>query len=56
MAEFLDLTLLKDAIYDNIIVGMALTFFADLTFFTLEPLFLHKNNLSQVSSCARLCA
>ncbi|XP_026320070.1 monocarboxylate transporter 9-like isoform X2 [Hyposmocoma kahamanoa] len=47
VAEFLDLTLLKDPIYDNIIVGMALTFFADLTFFTLEPMFLHKNNLSQ---------
>ncbi|XP_030033644.1 monocarboxylate transporter 9 isoform X2 [Manduca sexta] len=47
VAEFLDLTLLKDLVYDNIIFGMALTFFADLTFFTLEPLFLDKNNLSR---------
>ncbi|XP_061385920.1 monocarboxylate transporter 9-like [Danaus plexippus] len=47
VAEYLDLTLLKDLVYDNIIVGMALTFFADLTFFTLEPLFLDKNNLSR---------
>lgn len=48
VVEFLDLSLLKDVIYDNIIFGMALTFFADLTFFTLEPLFLDKNNLSKV--------
>lgn len=34
--------------YDNIIVGMSLSFFADLTFFTLEPLFLDKANLSRV--------
>ncbi|XP_028029972.1 monocarboxylate transporter 9-like [Bombyx mandarina] len=45
--EYLDLTLLKDLVYDNIIVGMALTFFADLTFFTLEPLFLDKVNLNR---------
>ncbi|XP_034839123.1 monocarboxylate transporter 9-like [Maniola hyperantus] len=47
VAEYLDLTLLKDLIYDNIIFGMAMTFFADLTFFTLEPLFLDKNHLSK---------
>ncbi|XP_072940345.1 monocarboxylate transporter 9-like [Epargyreus clarus] len=47
VAEFLDLTLLKDLVYDNIIFGMALTFFSDLTFFTVEPLFLDKNNLSR---------
>ncbi|XP_050348765.1 monocarboxylate transporter 9-like [Nymphalis io] len=47
IAEYLDLTLLKDFVYDNIIFGMAMTFFADLTFFTLEPLFLDKNNLSK---------
>ncbi|CAG4954271.1 unnamed protein product [Colias eurytheme] len=47
VAEFLDLTLLKDPIFDNIIFGLALSFFADLTFFTLEPLFLDKNNLSK---------
>ncbi|XP_050681942.1 monocarboxylate transporter 9-like [Leptidea sinapis] len=47
VTEFLDLSLLKDPVFDNIIFGMALTFFADLTFFTLEPLFLDKNNLSK---------
>ncbi|XP_068626674.1 monocarboxylate transporter 9-like isoform X2 [Battus philenor] len=47
VAEFLDLTLLKDIVYDNIIIGMALTFFSDLTFFTLEPLFLDKNRLNR---------
>ncbi|KAJ2948059.1 hypothetical protein O0L34_g9856 [Tuta absoluta] len=47
VAEFLDLTLLKDLVYDNIIFGMALTFFSDLTFFTLEPMFLDKCNLSR---------
>ncbi|XP_026486600.1 monocarboxylate transporter 9-like [Vanessa tameamea] len=47
IAEYLDLTLLKDFVYDNIIFGMSMTFFADLTFFTLEPLFLDKNNLSK---------
>ncbi|CAH4031364.1 unnamed protein product [Pieris brassicae] len=47
VAEFLDLTLLKDLIFDNIVFGMALAFFADLTFFTLEPLFLDKNSLSK---------
>lgn len=50
VAEFLDLTLLKDLVYDNIIFGMALTFFADLTFFTLEPLFLGRHNLTKVST------
>ncbi|CAG9136344.1 unnamed protein product [Plutella xylostella] len=47
VVEFLDLSLLKDPVYDSIIFGMALTFFADLTFFTLEPLFLDRNNLSR---------
>ncbi|XP_038207697.1 monocarboxylate transporter 9-like [Zerene cesonia] len=47
VAEFLDLTLLKDPVFDNIIFGLALSFFADLTFFTLEPLFLDKNNLTK---------
>ncbi|XP_053621066.1 monocarboxylate transporter 9-like isoform X2 [Plodia interpunctella] len=47
VTEFLDLTLLKDFVYDNIIFGMALTFFADLTFFTLEPLFLDRHHLSR---------
>lgn len=51
VAEFLDLTLLKDFVYDNIIVGMSIVFFADLTFFTLEPLFLDKKNLSRVNIC-----
>ncbi|XP_073958258.1 monocarboxylate transporter 9-like isoform X1 [Choristoneura fumiferana] len=48
VADYLDLTLLKDWIYDNIAFGMALAFFADLTFFTLEPLFLDRNGLSRV--------
>ncbi|XP_063375385.1 monocarboxylate transporter 9-like [Cydia amplana] len=47
VAEFLDLTLLKDWIFDNIAFGMSLAFFADLTFFTLEPMFLDKNGLSR---------
>ncbi|XP_013183968.2 monocarboxylate transporter 9 [Amyelois transitella] len=47
VTEYLDLTLLKDLVYDNIIFGMALTFFADLTFFTLEPLFLDRHHLSR---------
>ncbi|PZC73457.1 hypothetical protein B5X24_HaOG209510 [Helicoverpa armigera] len=47
VAEFLDLSLLKDLVYVNIIFGLALTFFSDLTFFTLEPLFLDKKHLSK---------
>ncbi|KAL4716902.1 hypothetical protein ACJJTC_012713 [Scirpophaga incertulas] len=47
VVEFLDLTLLKDWVYNNITFGMSLAFFADLTFFTLEPLFLDKQNLSR---------
>ncbi|KAJ8736103.1 hypothetical protein PYW08_006759 [Mythimna loreyi] len=47
IAEFLDLSLLKDLVYVNIIFGLALTFFSDLTFFTLEPLFLDKKHLSK---------
>ncbi|XP_075975911.1 monocarboxylate transporter 9-like [Anticarsia gemmatalis] len=47
IAEFLDLTLLKDLVYVNIIFGLALTFFSDLTFFTVEPLFLGKKHLSK---------
>ncbi|CAH1639902.1 unnamed protein product [Spodoptera littoralis] len=47
ISEFLDLSLLKDLVYVNIIFGLALTFFSDLTFFTLEPLFLDKKHLSK---------
>lgn len=47
IAEYLDLTLLKDLVYVNIIFGLALTFFSDLTFFTVEPLFLDKVHLSR---------
>ncbi|CAB3256351.1 unnamed protein product [Arctia plantaginis] len=47
VAEFLDLTLLKDLVYVNIVFGLALTFFSDLTFFTVEPLFLDKNQLTK---------
>ncbi|CAB3241059.1 unnamed protein product [Arctia plantaginis] len=47
VAEFLDLTLLKDLVYVNIAFGLALTFFSDLTFFTVEPLFLDKNQLTK---------
>lgn len=49
IAEYLDLTLLKDLVYVNIIFGLALTFFSDLTFFTVEPLFLDKVHLSRVN-------
>lgn len=48
IVDFLDLTMLKDRIYLNIIIGLALAFYADNAFFTLLPLYLFELEFSPV--------
>lgn len=42
IVDVLDLTLLFDPIYTNICLGMALTLFADVTFFIIQPGYLRE--------------
>uniref|UniRef100_A0A8D8ES32 Monocarboxylate transporter 9 n=1 Tax=Culex pipiens TaxID=7175 RepID=A0A8D8ES32_CULPI len=40
LIDFLDLTLLKDPIYVNIVLGISFALYSDLAFFTLQPMYL----------------
>uniref|UniRef100_A0A182W0Y1 Major facilitator superfamily (MFS) profile domain-containing protein n=1 Tax=Anopheles minimus TaxID=112268 RepID=A0A182W0Y1_9DIPT len=40
LVDFLDLTLLKDPIYVNIVLGISFALYSDLAFFTLQPMYL----------------
>ncbi|XP_055844453.1 monocarboxylate transporter 9 [Episyrphus balteatus] len=40
IVDFLDLSLLKDPIYLNIVLGMSFCLYSDMAFFTLQPLYL----------------
>uniref|UniRef100_A0A1Q3FJ07 Putative monocarboxylate transporter n=1 Tax=Culex tarsalis TaxID=7177 RepID=A0A1Q3FJ07_CULTA len=40
LVDFLDLTLLKDLIYVNIVLGISFAIYSDLAFFTLQPMYL----------------
>lgn len=50
IVHFLDLTLLKDAIYVNIVIGFSFTIFSDSIFNALLPIFLIEKGFSQVWS------
>lgn len=50
IAHFLDLTLLKDAIYVNIVLGFSFSMFSDNIFNALLPIFLIEKGFSQVWS------
>jgi len=40
VVDFLDLTLLKDVIYVNIVLGISFALYSDVAFFTLQPVYL----------------
>ncbi|XP_062564632.1 monocarboxylate transporter 7 [Armigeres subalbatus] len=40
LVDFLDLTLLRDPIYVNIVLGISFALYSDLAFFTLQPMYL----------------
>ncbi|CAD7091335.1 unnamed protein product [Hermetia illucens] len=40
IVDFLDLSLLKQPVYVNIVLGITLAFYADLSFFSFQPLYL----------------
>lgn len=47
--EFLDLTLLKQPVYVNIVLGVTISFYSDLSFFVFQPLYLLELDYSKVS-------
>lgn len=47
--DFLDLTLLKDPIYVNIVIGTTFVTFSDFIFFTLLPAYLVECGFSMVT-------
>lgn len=48
LVDFLDLTLLKDPIYVNIVLGISFALYSDLAFFTLQPMYLFMLAFSKV--------
>ncbi|XP_035892105.1 LOW QUALITY PROTEIN: monocarboxylate transporter 1 [Anopheles stephensi] len=47
LVDFLDLTLLKDPIYVNIVLGISFALYSDLAFFTLQPMYLFMLSFSK---------
>lgn len=59
VVDFLDLTLLNDPVYVNIVLGISFALYSDMAFFTLQPLYLFELGYSKVISlfewdCARV--
>lgn len=46
--DFLDLTLLKDLVYLNIVLGISFALYSDNSFFTLQPMYLFTLGFSKV--------
>ncbi|XP_066994368.2 uncharacterized protein [Anabrus simplex] len=53
ISEFLDLSLLQDPVYVNIVIGLSVSFVSDANFFTVFPFFL--NSLGFTGSDIALC-
>lgn len=49
LVDFLDLTLLKKFVYVNIVLGITFALYSDVSFFTLQPLYLFELGYSRVS-------
>uniref|UniRef100_A0A182QJX4 Major facilitator superfamily (MFS) profile domain-containing protein n=1 Tax=Anopheles farauti TaxID=69004 RepID=A0A182QJX4_9DIPT len=47
LVDFLDLTLLKDPIYVNIVLGISFALYSDLAFFTIQPMYLFMLSFSK---------
>jgi len=54
IVDFLDLTLLKKPIYVNIVLGITFALYSDITFFTMQPVYLFELGYSRVSNKTRL--
>ncbi|XP_055370805.1 monocarboxylate transporter 7 [Condylostylus longicornis] len=50
IVDFLDLTLMKDPIYVNIVLGISFALYSDIAFFTLQPLYLFELGFSKAST------
>lgn len=48
IVDFLDLTLLNDSIYLNIVLGLSFALYSDMAFFTLQPMYLFEIGYSKV--------
>lgn len=48
LVDFLDLRLLKDMVYLNIVLGLTFALFADHFFFVLQPMYLYDLKISKV--------
>lgn len=48
IVEFLDLSLLQELIYVNICIGMAFALFSDVSFFTIQPVYLQELKFTKV--------
>lgn len=48
VVDFLDLTLLNDPIYVNIVLGISFALYSDMAFFTLQPLYLFELGYTKV--------
>lgn len=51
MVDFLHLSLFKDPIYLNIVVGMTFALYSDNAFFSLLPLYLFELKFTPVGNC-----
>lgn len=49
MVDFLDLTLVKDAAYMNLALGVSFVLYSDTAFFTLQPMYLFELGFSKVT-------
>lgn len=54
IVDFLDLTLLKDVVYVNIVFGLTCTHISDQYFYVLMPKYLEELNISKVTIRANL--
>lgn len=48
VVDFLDLTLLNDLVYVNIVLGISFALYSDVAFFTLQPMYLFHLGYSKV--------
>lgn len=50
VVDFLDLTLLEDFVYVNIVLGISFALYSDTSFFTIQPMYLFELGFAKVNS------
>ncbi|XP_037919162.1 monocarboxylate transporter 9 isoform X2 [Hermetia illucens] len=50
LVDFLDLTLLKDAVYVNIVLGISFALYSDIAFLTIQPMYLFEIGFTEVET------